>query len=94
MPEEAKSNQELVTTDLFVLNDRDLRTHINALQAERNRLKASVVPSVAECNTLIALAHAELSARSTDRLAKRALGVSVVAVVLSVAGVLAQIFIG
>ena len=78
-----KNNKDLVTTDLFVLDNKALKNHINVLQDERNRLKNSVVPSVSECNTLIALAHAELSARSTDRLAKWALAISVASILFS-----------
>ena len=78
-----KNNKELVTTDLFLLDDKALKNHIYELQDERNRLKNSVVPSVSECNTLIAIAHAELSARSTDRLAKWALFISVASIFFS-----------
>ena len=78
-----RSNKELATTDIFALNDQALKQHINALQDERNRLKDSVVPSVGECNTLITLCHADLSARSTDRLAKRAIYISVIAIIIS-----------
>ena len=76
-----KSNIDLVTTDVFALSDRELRVHITALQDERNRLKQTVVPSVGECNTLIALAHSALNSRATDRMAKRALWLSVAAIV-------------
>lgn len=89
-----KSNKELVTTDMFALDDSALRSHINDLQDERNRLKNSVVPSVSECNTLIMLAHAELSSRATDRLSKRAIGISVVAIVVSCAAGLLEIALG
>ena len=78
-----KTNQELATTDIFALDDDTLKMHINALQAERNQLKATVVPSVSECNALIALAQAELSSRATDRIAKRALWLSVAAIGIS-----------
>ena len=86
MPErQRKTNEELVTADMFALNDRELKAHINALQGERNCLKQSVVPSVSECDTLIALAHAELSARATDRMARRAIWLSVTAIVVTCA---------
>jgi hypothetical protein len=89
-----KGNLELVTTDMFSLNDTDLRQHINDLQAERNCLKNSVVPSVGECNTLIALAYAELSARASDRLAKRALYISLAAVLISCGASVLEIAFG
>ena len=89
-----KSNQELVTTDIFGLRDSELRDHISALQQERNRLKQSVVPSVSECNALIALSHAELTSRATDRMAKRALLLSVVAIVISCAVAVLPALIG
>src|SRR3546814_11399750 len=65
---------------MFALTDRELKAHINALQAERNLLKQYVVPSVGECNTLIAIAHAELSSRASDRMGKRAIWLSVAAI--------------
>jgi hypothetical protein len=78
-----KSNQELMTTDLFSLDDNGLRVHIQQVQAERDRLKNSVVPSVNECNEMIALAHAVLSSRSTDRATRRALQLSIIAILVS-----------
>jgi uncharacterized small protein (DUF1192 family) len=89
-----KSNQDLVTSDIFALQDAELRDHITALQQELNRLKESVVPSVNECNALIALSHAELTSRSTDRMAKRALSLSVVAIVISCAAAVLPALIG
>lgn len=94
MPEMVgKTNEELVTADLFALNDGELKAHIDALQAERNRLKKSVVPSVAECNGLIALAQAELSARASDRKASRALWLSVTAIIVTCVLSILQIFL-
>jgi hypothetical protein len=85
----SKTNVELATTDVFALSDEALKAHINALQEERNHLKKTVIPSVGECNTLIALAHAELSSRSADRMSRRALWLALAAFVIScLAGVL------
>jgi hypothetical protein len=95
MPEgDGKTNYELANSDVFSLNDRELKVHINALQAERNRLKQSVVPSVGECNTLIALARAELSARASDRKANLALWLSVTAIVVTCAVSILPILMG
>jgi hypothetical protein len=94
MDRRPKSNFELVTTDIFVLNDHDLRLHINDLQNERNQLKTTVVPNVAECNVLIGLAHSELSSRATDRLAKRAIYISVLAIVISCGAPVMEVVFG
>jgi uncharacterized small protein (DUF1192 family) len=87
-----KSNQELATTDIFVLSDDDLKAHINDLQDERNQLKQSVVPSVGECNTLIALAQSELASRASDRTARQAFWSSMIAIGIAVAGILADLY--
>jgi hypothetical protein len=84
MPEaDHKTNEELVNTDMFALNDQELKRHIKALQVERNRLKQSVVPSVSECDTLIALALTELSGRISNRKTNYALWLSVTAIVVT-----------
>ena len=80
-----RSDYALATTDIFSLKDSELKAHINDLQSQRNELKGSVVPSVGECNTLIALAHAELSSRATDRLARKAIWLSATAIFVSCA---------
>jgi 3-methyladenine DNA glycosylase/8-oxoguanine DNA glycosylase len=90
---ERKSNQELMTTDVFSLDDRALKQHIRHLQSERNELKRMVVPSVSECNAMISLASAELSGRASDRLGKRAIWLSMVAVVLAAISFIWQIVV-
>ena len=88
------SNQELATTDIFALSDEGLKDHINSLQSERNQLKQTVVPSVSECNTLIALAHSELASRASDRTARQAFWSSMIAIGIAVAGILADLYKG
>jgi hypothetical protein len=91
MGQEEKSNEELMTTNIFSLDDRALKTHIRHVQIERNQLKIRVVPSVNECNAMISLASAELSARAADRLGRRALWLSLIAVILAAMSIAWQI---
>lgn len=83
----------LVGTDIYKLSDADLRGHITELQSERAHLKIHVVPSISECDTLIGLAHSELSSRASDRMAKRALLLSVIAIVVTCLLTVVQIVI-
>ncbi|MGP1282906.1 MAG: hypothetical protein ACTS1X_08020 [Parasphingopyxis sp.] len=97
MPEQylaaGKEYHELINTDIFDLDDQQLRKHVNALQEKREKLARSVVPSVSQCDQMISLAHAELSTRSAAKLARRAIWISVGSVILTGIGVLIAVAI-
>jgi hypothetical protein len=75
--------QTLVGVDIFELNQRALKSHMKQLLAERRRLKQSVVPSVSECDNLLALCQAEINSRSSSKIAYAAIIISVVSIVTS-----------
>jgi uncharacterized small protein (DUF1192 family) len=77
------SNQELVGKDIFAMSSKELKQHMADLLDERRRLKNSVVPSVTECDNLLGLSQAELNSRSSARLAKVALFISVISILAS-----------
>ena len=77
------SNQELVGKDIFAMSFKELKKHTADLLDERRRLKTSVVPSVTECDNLLGLSQAELNSRSSARLAKVALLISLLSILAS-----------
>ena len=86
--ERKKDQRELINADIFEMTDAEIKSLISELILARERAMNSVTPSVNLLNQQIEFAQHQLSARSSDKLAKISIFTSTIAVVLAAAGIL------
>lgn len=79
--------KDLLIYDVFSAKDKDLRAHIIDLQKERESLLNVTQPSLNQIIQQIELAQHELSSRSTTRLSKLSIGISLLAILIASVGI-------
>lgn len=88
---EDASYNDVVRTDPFDLNDREVRSLIVRLSQHREQQLENVTPSVNALNERIELAHRELAIRSSGKLAKIAISIATLSLLVTAISVVGSV---